>query len=500
MKNEIEIYEIKSYEDILKYIIKIADILNQKINDINTNDFRIDNKEIINISELSKQNSIILKKFNTINSNIDNLLKIIKFSLNNKTVDERIKKIIFKILYSMEKDVTSLKNYFILLSAIFENNNQLKDLLFEIKEHFANIIDYLKTYYQEKALVEKYYNDNETLKINENVEILIKKFEELTTSNIQEETKEITYGNPFEELNIENKNFIAVGGSKGGTGKSFICSSMGILLANQGKKVIIIDVDLGAANLHTFLGIKYPPVTLSDFLYKNKKNINEILIDTEIPNLKFISGAKDILQLANLPYRTKIKLINNIKKLDADYILLDLGSGSSYNVIDFFRFAKNGLMIINPEPTSIENVSTFIKKTLFREITKNNNLNKYIEIRKKIEILIDPDNNEIKNIPEFIITLQKINPIFSQIVIDTIKKFKIKLVLNRVKTASDIKFANAVIEYSKNYLNLNIEFAGIVRENPSISNYIKNFKPFLLYNNNSEISLDLKKISYKLYS
>ena len=79
----------------------------------------------------------------------------------------------------------------------------------------------------------------------------------------------------------------------------------------MGKRTVLIDVDLGGANLHTLLGIKNPPRTLNDFITRKFASLEEICIDTEAKNLRLISGASEVLSLANPHFSQKVKLINH---------------------------------------------------------------------------------------------------------------------------------------------------------------------------------------------
>jgi len=99
-----------------------------------------------------------------------------------------------------------------------------------------------------------------------------------------------------------------IGGGKGGSGKSFLASSLGRLLAKSGKKTLLIDLDLGAANLHTMVDVPYPGKCFSDFIRKKIPLLENTILETPIPNLFLISGAHDNLDIANLPYDKKIKL------------------------------------------------------------------------------------------------------------------------------------------------------------------------------------------------
>ena len=137
----------------------------------------------------------------------------------------------------------------------------------------------------------------------------------------------------------------SIGGGKGGVGKSFISANLGALFAQRGKKVVLIDLDLGASNLHTLLGIKDAKSGINSFLNKTVKELESVAVPTNLSNLFLISSMHCSMEIANLFYAQKLKIINAIKKLPFDYILLDLGNGTNFNNLDFFLTSKEGIFI-----------------------------------------------------------------------------------------------------------------------------------------------------------
>ena len=115
-----------------------------------------------------------------------------------------------------------------------------------------------------------------------------------------------------------------IGGGKGGAGKSFITANLGVLLAKQGEKVLLVDLDLGGSNLHTFLEHQGQKTDLNDFLNKTIKNLDHAASPTVIPNLFIICSINCSLEIANLSHAQKVKIIKAIHRLPYDYILLDL--------------------------------------------------------------------------------------------------------------------------------------------------------------------------------
>ena len=159
-------------------------------------------------------------------------------------------------------------------------------------------------------------------------------------------------------------------GGKGGTGKTAMTANIGIALATMGYRIILVDADLGGANLHTILNIKRPQFTLSDFINRRVESLNDILLETPSQNLMLISGGSEMVGLANLPYQTKIRLQRHLGALEADFVLLDLGAGTNFNTLDFFVMSNEGFVICNPEPTAKINAYSFLKSVVYRLIER----------------------------------------------------------------------------------------------------------------------------------
>jgi len=164
------------------------------------------------------------------------------------------------------------------------------------------------------------------------------------------------------------KQIIPIASGKGGVGKTTTVANLGISLARSGKTVILIDLDLGESNLHTVMGIKNIKPGLGHYIYKRESSFESLIQETGIDRLYLITGDSLFPGAANLPYFKKKKIIKSIQNLTADYILLDIGSGSSFNVIDFFLISPESLIVTIPETTALLNAYSFIKNSLLRLI------------------------------------------------------------------------------------------------------------------------------------
>jgi len=265
---------------------------------------------------------------------------------------------------------------------------------------------------------------------------------------------------------MEKKNIWAIGGGKGGVGKSFVAGNLGILLAQNGYKVILADLDLGGANLHTWLGVNSPSKSLSDFIGRETPNISKLLIPTEIPGLRLISGAKDGVEIANLKYTQKRRFLSALRNMDADYIVLDLGAGTSYNTVDFFLLADSQLMVVIPEPTSIENAYRFIKNSFFRQIFHSS---KNFGLKSVVTPILQKENPFNVTTPKDLIDyLNKLGGSTTVFIEEQLQIFRPKIILNQVRTKRDRRVGVAMKAACSKYFNLNITFLGYISEDESV--------------------------------
>ncbi len=163
---------------------------------------------------------------------------------------------------------------------------------------------------------------------------------------------------------------MAVGGAKGGVGKSIVCSNLAVQLATENVKVAIVDLDLGAANLHTMFGYSAPYRSTEDFFSERKKPAASFLRPTRLKNLYLLPANGFIPEQASLDYAEKIRLIEEMKKLPVDILLFDLGAGSSPDTVDFFSVADVKILVTTPEPTALMNTFEFLKNVVYRTLAR----------------------------------------------------------------------------------------------------------------------------------
>lgn len=277
-------------------------------------------------------------------------------------------------------------------------------------------------------------------------------------------------------IDKKNSEIWTIGGGKGGIGKSFIISSVGNYLAQKGKSVVLIDADLGGANLHTFLGVNKPKNSLTDFFDK-KIPIAEIIADTGIPNMRLLIGAVRSFAPSNIKYTQKLKFFRHIAKINADYILIDVGAGAHFNTIDTFLIADKMIVLIVPEIIAVENMYFFLKNVFLRKLMNSMNdhglKDMFISTWKKRE------KYNIRNLYQFISYLKDLSNPIENIVDKELSNFMVYILLNQVRSNQEIMIGNSVKSICMKYFGLNSQYIGYVEYDDFISRCVNKRQPYM---------------------
>jgi flagellar biosynthesis protein FlhG len=289
---------------------------------------------------------------------------------------------------------------------------------------------------------------------------------------------------------------LAVGGGKGGIGKSLIAANLGIELARRGKRVVLIDADLGGANLHTCLGVEAPKATLSDFIDRKVGKLNQIVSPVGLPNLGLVSGAMDSLDVANPRYGQKVKLLRNLQLLPVDFVLLDLGAGTSYNVLDFFLIADHGILVLVPEPTSIENGYRFIKAAFFRRLAT---VQAAYGIEKLVAEAITRRQETGARTPfDVIAQVRQRDRVAGENLEKEMRRFRPRLVVNQARSDTDREVGNAVVAAWRKYFGLEMDYLGAIGYDDEVWKAVRKRRPVVLESPQSETARAIAKIADRL--
>lgn len=293
------------------------------------------------------------------------------------------------------------------------------------------------------------------------------------------------------------KKLWSIGGGKGGIGKSIFTLGLGISLARLGHKIIVVDTDLGGANLHTLMGVRYPPHTLEDFLLRRVQRLEDIIIETGVKGIGLICGADDILGAANPTYAQKIRILSQIEELAADFVFLDLGAGTSFNTLDFFNYSHGKICLLTSQATSLQNGYGFIKSALYRQISREFAGEEEIQ-----ELLWETDNKSLDSSVTSVIDILNLlktndNGLFIRLQ-QLLEDYQVLLVVNMVKNDRDTMSGLIIREVASKYLGLQPEILGHVSYDLAVEAAVNLMIPFPLDKDESKPAQDLRTIAQKV--
>ncbi len=274
-----------------------------------------------------------------------------------------------------------------------------------------------------------------------------------------------------------SRRIITIAGCKGGVGKSIIACGIALELGRAGKNVIIVDADLGGPNLHTYLGIQSPEHVMSDFLSRRVKDIENIILDTEYPGVRFISSAGNIPSQANPRFAQKMKIIKHVSSLEADVIVIDIGAGSSYDVMDFFSMTEDGILVTIPEPTSIVNSYGFVKNVLYRRFTRS--FREYPLVMALLKRGMNPDGDAgISGISELMGEMAVLNGECWLTAKRMLSNFNPNIIVNMTASENDVKLGHKLKTIIEKYLSVHAVFLGQVHDDPAVKMSARKMIPF----------------------
>jgi flagellar biosynthesis protein FlhG len=285
----------------------------------------------------------------------------------------------------------------------------------------------------------------------------------------------------------------SIGGGKGGIGKSLLAASLGAQLARVGKRVVLVDADLGGANLHTCLGLSGPPLTLGDFICRRVEKIEDVVVETGRPGLRLISGASDFLSAANINYAQKVRVLNRIKALDVDVVLMDLGAGTAYNIIDFFLASDVSLLVVVPEPTSIENGYRFIKSALYRRLRRAAVGD---DVRRIVDSALDIKNpSGIRTPLDLMTAVEREDPAAAEVLRRELFAYQPRFIVNQVRGEADAAIGHQLVTACARHLGIRATYAGFVRYDDVVWRTVRQRRLFLDDREGARPAEDVQRIA-----
>ncbi|MBO4438138.1 MAG: P-loop NTPase [Spirochaetaceae bacterium] len=289
---------------------------------------------------------------------------------------------------------------------------------------------------------------------------------------------------------------IPIASGKGGVGKSLVSANLAIALAQSGKRVVLVDLDLGASNLHLVLGNQSPKAGLGTFLTGNSE-FEEIIVPTDYANLMFIPGDSEIPGMSSIKAAQKNMLIKKLQASNCDFLLIDLGAGTHLSILDFFLLSPQGILVTAPTVTAILDGYLFLKNAVFRlmynSFKKNSKAYAYLEKLKN-----DAASMQRLYIPKLIDAIAEVDPENAELFRRRMKQFRPRLILNMLESPKDAEKALKIRRSCKEYLGVELEHLGVIYRDVLQDIALASRLPIIVYKPQSVLAQAIYRIADKV--
>ena len=298
---------------------------------------------------------------------------------------------------------------------------------------------------------------------------------------------------------------VPIASGKGGVGKSMVAANLAVALSQAGRRTVLVDLDLGASNLHLILGFSSPRTGIGTFLsgagtgLTQGASFESVILETEYPKLRFIAGDAEVPGLANIKSSQKNQLVKRLLSLDTDYLVLDLGAGTGSNILDFFLMSTHGIVVTAPTLTATLNAYLFLKNAVFRLLYgafgQKSRAYEHLESLRK-----DGASLRSAYIPAILEQVRELDPERWAIATERMARFRPRLLMNMLEDPKDADKAQKIRRSCKEYLNIDNEHLGVLYRDEMQDIALGSRIPIIRYKPNSVLSQAIYRTADKLMS
>jgi flagellar biosynthesis protein FlhG len=286
------------------------------------------------------------------------------------------------------------------------------------------------------------------------------------------------------------RHLIAVAGGRGGVGKSVVAVNLAVYLAQLGRKVLLIDADPAGAELHTMLGL---PLARSSGDDVDDESLTSI--PTPVPGLWLAPQAYRPGSTVPLRPGRKARWARELRQLEMDYVLLDLGAGTQPASLDLFLSADFGICVSTPEPPSVEATYRFVNAAFSRALRRS-----LVKDRFKLR-LVERAESELPPLPaaqELVRAIARFDAMLGVFAARELSRLRPRLVLNSARLRPDSELGQAMADLAQRHLGIRFDYVGHIEYDDAVWLSVVHQRPLLIDSPASKSARNLERISRRI--
>jgi flagellar biosynthesis protein FlhG len=285
---------------------------------------------------------------------------------------------------------------------------------------------------------------------------------------------------------------VGVAGGKGGVGKSVVAANLAVAMGAAGRKVALVDGDIGMGNQHTILGIARPGPGIIGFLKNEVASFDDVAVPTRYDNVVLYpsDGAQGVLQLSN---SRKERLLQNISRIDADVVVIDLGAGAALAALDMFALADVQVLVLTGQITSIQNAYAFLKTSLHRLLAR-------MADTSQRRALVEEGWRDAGRpaLPTLVDWLRTRDPEMAELASMVATRTRVRLVGNLLFDQAEHRVPQSIARMIHDYLGVEADVVGLLQASRRVHDSITRRIPVLKLDPYGPASWELRRIAERL--
>ncbi len=284
---------------------------------------------------------------------------------------------------------------------------------------------------------------------------------------------------------------VAFAGGKGGVGKSLLAANVGIFLAQLGKRVILLDAALGGANLHNCLGEARPKKSLQRLLNGEVSSVRECLAETQIGNLSLLGLDFDDAAWQTPKPARRHRLLEEIRRLDCDFLVIDLAPATNWAGLDLFALADCGIVVTVPEPPAVEATYRFILSAFLRRVRRIDGIPQLLSrIRREGGASPGPLELHQRALTE--------SPELAAAVRTEMAALRPHVVVNITRSRADLDLGTQLQSAARRVLGLPVDYFGYAESDDAVLLAVRKRRPVVVEHPESKFAKNTERIARRI--
>jgi flagellar biosynthesis protein FlhG len=235
---------------------------------------------------------------------------------------------------------------------------------------------------------------------------------------------------------------------------------------------------------------------MAEYAAEREEDVRKLLEETPIPNLRLIAATRPNLANPQPSHALRVRFVRALRTLDTDFVFIDLGAGSDSTVMDYFMVCDDGVVVIAPEPTSVENAYAFMRAAFYRRLKLAMLSN---DVRKVIGLAMDERNERgIRTPLDLLREVKAIDSDEAHRFVEVMRAFRPRIVVNEVRSAEDIRLGFSVRSVCRKYFAIDAEYLGYVNHDAAARASVRARRPLVDSDPRSDAAVYLARIARKL--